>query len=317
MDTDAGRWSVGDTVLEEACACLAISQRLLTKAVHTPLRDDTINALYRMLRECAGILAHARSLTSLSGCAPADLPLDLRSTLCEAWAELSLAQAQHATLFRASSQPHIAFSLMASLCRDTQVRYQGVLRRHTERLASGGAGGVAAWAGKAVVKAMLSAHLDFKSSFFGALARYCQAAQRLGRADLDEGSCAQAVRALRAAAEEMEEAKSKAKAYQDVARAVVYVDRTLLADLEESGARPIRGLLERAEQLNASVFFKNIPEEPEEMPSPRTMVAPTPFDDPPPSPLWTPEVYAALDASRAPERRLGPVPSDERCCVLS
>mmetsp|Transcript_10956 Transcript_10956/g.33349 ORF Transcript_10956/g.33349 Transcript_10956/m.33349 type:complete len:500 (-) Transcript_10956:1307-2806(-) len=316
MDTDGDDFAVGDTMLEEACVLLAAAQRMLTRAGQQALNAETINGMYSMLRTAAGLLSAARKVAGESRAPLESLPADLSSTLPEAWYELALAQAQHCTLFRACSQPHIGLDLIGKLCADTSRRYSQPIKRHAERLTSSETKSTAQWAGKMVVQRMLTAHCEFKTLYFRALARYCQAAKRLEDPNIEDDGCVVALKSLNQGLAEFEEGERKAKAFQDIAKSIVYVDRTLPTSLDSCKAI-LRKQQEYADQLNNTVFYKPQPPEAEELPTPVTMVGAIPFEMPEPHPLWTQERYDALDTSKRPSLRLGKVSSNRTCCTIS
>jgi len=320
MDTDGDDFTVTDTMLEEACVLLAAAQRLLTKAASQPLTTDSINGTYAMLRSAAGILEQARKVAGESRVPPENLPEDLRTTLPEAWNELALSQAQHCTLFRACSQSHIGLPLIGQLCQDTARRYDQPLKRQTERLTTSNSSRSAAqWAGKIIVQRMLTAHCEFKALYFRALARYCTAGERLKDPNIDDTSCVMALKSLNQAMVEFEECERKATAFLDIAKSIVFIGHMKVhtkTQLDECKSI-LRKQLEYADQLNNSVFYKPQPAEPEELPTPVSMLSAVPFDMPAPHPLWTKERWEAFDQTKAPDLKAGKTKNGNKCCVIN
>ncbi|KAK7239249.1 3'-tRNA processing endoribonuclease [Aureococcus anophagefferens] len=119
----------------------------------------------------------------------------------------------------------------------------------------------------------VASHVDYKGAYFEALARYCagaggprKAASRHGRGQLRRA----ARRELAEAARAMAAASASAKDYVANAKAVCY--------------------------LNNGIFHKPVPP-PGPLPPAKSLVTAIPFDDPPPSPLWTDRAWALSPSS--------------------
>ena len=133
-------------------------------------------------------------------------------------------------------------------------------------------------------------------------------------ADTDEASCGVACAELAEAARAMAAAAASAKDYVANAKAVCYVDSPVVA-LGDAAAT-IRRALDRANQLNNGIFHKPVPP-PGPLPPAKSLVTAIPFDDPPPSPLWTDRAWAAFDAAELPAPTFGPASEGRDCCVIS
>mgnify|MGYP003311359671 FL=1 len=75
-------------------------------------------------------------------------------------------------------------------------------------------------------------------------------------------------------------------------------------------------MYKRQNQLNNGIFHKPVPP-PGPLPPAKSLVTAIPFDDPPPSPLWTGKAWAAFDAAELPAPTFGPASEGRDCCVIS
>ncbi|KAH8086028.1 3'-tRNA processing endoribonuclease [Aureococcus anophagefferens] len=211
---------------------------------------------------------------------------DLRLGLAEAWAALALAEAQHATIRRAAAAP-IEWSLVAALCADERQRYADAIARRRRVPHRGGVGATSTTRAPTSRRSRATAPA---------------AALEKAVADTDEASCGVACAELAEAARAMAAASASAKDYVANAKAVCYVDSPVVA-LGDAAAT-IRRALDRANQLNNGIFHKPVPP-PGPLPPAKSLVTAIPFDDPPPSPLWTDRAWAAFGGlPRRPSARV-------------
>mmetsp|Transcript_20991 Transcript_20991/g.62626 ORF Transcript_20991/g.62626 Transcript_20991/m.62626 type:complete len:437 (+) Transcript_20991:334-1644(+) len=243
---------------------------------------------------------------------------DLRLQLAEAWAALALAEAQHATIRKAAASPHIEWSLLASLCVDERDRYAATIAKHVANLTADGAKAtsIKEWAGKRVCVAFLRAHVDYKAKYFEALARYALGAAALETAvaETDEVACGVALGHLTEAARRHREAQAAAQTFVTAAKPVCYVDSPVVP-LGESMSL-IQTALDRANQLNNGIFHRPVPPA-EPLPAPKSLVTALPYEEPPPSPLWTRDAWAAFDPDLIPPPTHGPASGARDCCAIA
>lgn len=245
---------------------------------------------------------------------------DLRLALPEAWAQLALAEAQHATLRKACLQTHIDWSLVAALCVDEQDRYATAVEGHVQALtkAAPEASNVREWAGKRVALRFLQSHVNMKALYFEALVFYCQGAAMLERAvaETDENECCKAVTHLTQAARKHKEAQAAAEKFVATAKPITYVDSPIVALAESFDL--VRKALDRANQLNNSIFHKPPAETTDPWPERKSLIAAIPYDDPGVSPLWTVAAWDAFDPDKLPDPPAFGFASDSRdCCTIS
>ena len=244
---------------------------------------------------------------------------DLRLALPEAWAALALAEAQTATLSRACTQAHIEWSLIGGLCADQVDRYGRGVDGHVEALhkAAPDAANIKEWAGKRVSHAFLKAHVDLKTLYFSALARYCIGAPLLEKAiaETDENTNSQALAELGEALKLMKDAQSAATRFVTTSRPLTYVQDPALP-LQEAAAL-LKTAFDRAHQLDASIFHRG-PSQLGPFPDPKSLISAVPAPDPGRSHLWTLAAWNAIDQSKLPDDPTFGVASDSRdCCILS
>lgn len=244
---------------------------------------------------------------------------DLRLALPEAWAQLALAEAQHATLRKACNQGHIEWTLIASLCLDEHERYNVNVSGHVEALtkAAESASNVKEWAGKRICAAFLRSHVEMKALYFEALVRYCQGAPSLERAiaDTDEDACSHAVAHLAAAAQKHKEAQQACDRFVSTAKPITYVDSPVVP-LADSFA-VIRTALDRANQLNNSIFHKPPQAQLDAFPEKKSLIAAIPYEDPGVSHLWTVKAWDAFDPDLLPDPQYGVASDARECCSIS
>ncbi|KAJ8604342.1 hypothetical protein CTAYLR_002519 [Chrysophaeum taylorii] len=244
---------------------------------------------------------------------------DLRLALPEAWAQLSLAEAQHATVRRACAQPHIEWSLIAALCVDQKERYGSNVDGHVKALtkAAPEAANVREWAGKRVALAFLQSHVAMKTLYFEALVLYCQgaAALELAVAETDENHCVTAIAHLALAAAKHKEAQAAAERFVTTARPITYVDSPV-GPLAESYDL-IRRALDRANQLNNAIFHRPPSAQVDPLPEPKTLISAMPYEDPGYSPLWTAKAWDAFDPEKLPDAEFGIASDSRECCTIS
>lgn len=245
---------------------------------------------------------------------------DLRLALPESWAQLGLAEAQHATIRRACSQSHIDWSLIASLCADQRERYATNIAGHVMALtkAAPEASNVREWAGKRIALTFLKSHVDMKALYFEALYLYCQGASALERAvaDTDENACTSAIAHLSAAAKKHKEAQAAAERFVSTAKPITYVDSPVLALAESFDL--IRRALDRANQLNNSIFHKPPTTQLEPSPEKKSLISAVPYEVQEPSPLWTQQAWDAFDPDKLPDAPdFGFASASRDCCVIS
>jgi len=244
---------------------------------------------------------------------------DLRLALPEAWAHLALAEAQTATLSRACAQPHIEWSLIASLCADQVDRYGRGVDGHVEALiqAAPDAANLKEWAGKRVSHAFLKSHVETKTLYFSAISRYCVGAPLLELAvrDTNDTMCSQALAELGAALAFMKEAQAASSKFLATSRPITYVQDPTQT-LQDSHDL-IKRAYDRALQLDSSIFHRG-PSELGPFPERKSLITAVPCPDPGKSPLWTRQAWDAFDQAKLPENPPFGVASDSRdCCLIS
>ena len=105
-----------------------------------------------------------------------------------------------------------------------------------------------------------------------------------------------------------------ANAFVGHSKAVCYVDSPSLALADSAAA--IRRALDRATQLNNGIFHR-LPAAPGPLPEAKSLVTALPFEEPPPSPLWTDRAWAAFDPDKVPAPTFAFASAGRDCCTIS
>lgn len=280
------------------------------------------------LKQSAGVCEKAVAVVKEANAPKAHLPDDLKNGLLQCLVDLSLVQAQHVTVRKAQmtlqSNPRITHALIARLCHDTAERYRAQEKQIIQlcpqpedptgkpKTAAGGTAQPPQLTG--VAKYFL-AHIRYKTLYFMALA-YAMLGQSRVQQDDDVG-CAFGIRNLMTAVDLLDKAEQAARTFVDSARTMVYVDTTtILTQLDDCRA-VCRQTIDKAQQVNNSVYFKPVPEKPDALPDRMSNMNAEPFADYETSALWTAEMYTCFDPSKAPAIDIGKVPDDGECCQVS
>ena len=244
---------------------------------------------------------------------------DLRLALPEAWAALALAQAQTCTLAKACSQTHIEWSLIASLCVDQVDRYGRGVDGHVEALiaAAPDAANIKEWAGKRVSHSFLKSHVETKTLYFSAIARYAMGAPLLELAvsDTDERACAKALAELGASVKQMKEAQAAATRFVATSKPITFVQDPTLP-LQDSFDL-IKRAYDRALQLDANIFHRG-PATLSPFPERKSLITALPLPDPGIATEWTQAAWDAFDPDKLPEKpSFGVASASRECCLIS
>ena len=105
-----------------------------------------------------------------------------------------------------------------------------------------------------------------------------------------------------------------ASSFVAAAKPVCYVDSPLLA-IDESAAL-VRTALDRAHQLNNGIFHKPVPAL-GPLPAPKSLVTAVPYEEPPPSHLWTEAAWNAIDPDKLDAPAFGPASDARDCCTIA
>eukprot|EP00618_Florenciella_parvula_P001502 CAMPEP_0119483450 /NCGR_PEP_ID=MMETSP1344-20130328/10857_1 /TAXON_ID=236787 /ORGANISM="Florenciella parvula, Strain CCMP2471" /LENGTH=542 /DNA_ID=CAMNT_0007517949 /DNA_START=54 /DNA_END=1682 /DNA_ORIENTATION=+ len=320
-DTQGDSFRFGDTMLEEASVLLALTQVLLQKATAEPLNDQSMLNVFGWLRKAAGVSEACLDCVRAAG-APADeMPDDLKNGLVDTLVGVTMVQAQHLSVRRAQmhikSNAAITHTLIARICHDTAERYRAMDKK-VMKLAKAGAGTVDPKTGKrkpvaenGVAKYFL-AHIRYKQLYFMGMAYAMLGIGRVQQDD-DEG-VAYGIRNLMTATDMFDKAGIAAKAFVDAARTFVFIDNVTIMTALDDCKSVTKQIMEKANKVNQTVFFKPIPEQPDALPDRMSNIKAEPFPDYPIDPMWTNEMYACFNPQNGRKIQCGKVAEDMECC---